>query len=192
MKKIIFILILFPVTGFGQSNNASPRFGVKIGFGLSNVGKDYTLNGTSYKYESVGGLQAGVLLQVPLSKHFIFQPEAMLSVKGTDESTDDYPSYPLRTTVIELPLNLVYKIPTKANAFTIGGGPFIALGREYYSRIFSNKMDIGANVLASYEWPLGVLLTLSYTKGFSKINSEDALAPRLTTNCVALCIGYIF
>ncbi|WP_300601335.1 porin family protein [Niabella sp.] len=108
---------------------AQVKPGIKAGLNVSNV---YQLNdGKKVGTQPNIGFQAGVTMDVPVSKSFFIQPGLLFSTKGAyeEERTDGITARFTQTPFyIELPVNAVYALPVGRAALLLGGGPYLAYG----------------------------------------------------------------
>jgi len=182
----------------------------------SNPSKDHnnTINST---FSFFGGMVASV----PISRNIIFRPQLQYIAKGwvthhdfVDASVSDYDTK-LVSNWIELPLNFVYNVPAKNGRFFFGLGPYVSYAlsakihddRESGDRKIefkkgdvtdsvptANRFDIGANLIAAYEFRNGFFISLNYSHGFVDFrnDTDDNLQPENKNIVVGLGIGYMF
>jgi hypothetical protein len=94
--------------------------------------------------------RAGFLADIQLRKHFYLQPQLVISTKGNKYEyksiVNDYThtgTNRIRLTYLELPVNLLYKIPIGNGKLVAGGGPYIA---KTLSGIYNNDdIAVGPN-----------------------------------------------
>lgn len=132
MRKIISTILL--VTIFLSAQSQDIRLGIKGGLNLAN---EKTRSGNfSFKGTSVGSFHAGFLLDLPLSENLYLQPQLLFTGKGSREQDLIFRPY-----YIELPVNLLYKLPVNRSLSLYGGfGPGIAIG------ITGNVKDLDNNI----------------------------------------------
>ena len=131
MKTIFFTLtaILFAIGSYAQESSAW----IKGGFNLANV--SVTSDGRINDAKSLASFNIGFMGDLPLGKFLALQPGILFTGKGT-KSQSGQPSdatYFKATSnpyYIELPLNLVVKIPliAKSSSLFFGAGPYAAIG----------------------------------------------------------------
>ena len=120
---------------------------------------------------------------------------------------------------IEVPLNVVYNIKlSKLGKVFFGLGPAIGIGlsgKDKYIDVDDNgnaitvkedikfdgdknstdnklhykRTDIGANILAGFQLPMGVFAKLGFTYGFSNIDPYTDY--KYKNRCFNICVGYI-
>lgn len=116
MKKtliIIFLLSSFGTTLFAQHYVSDERqvlgFGVKGGFNYSNV---WDAEGQDFRANPKLGFMGGIFIGFPFGRYLGFQPEALISQKGFQQSgtilTQPY-SFKTTTTYLDVPLQLQFK-----------------------------------------------------------------------------------
>jgi OmpA-OmpF porin, OOP family len=136
-------LLLFCCTGF-FAIQAQVQLSGEIGFHSASVIEKNNIPGwdttTKNLYSSKTGLHAGILLEIPISSRFFFQPGLDYSSKGRNYTkyydssgmaiTDSvYAKSKLQLGYMEIPIYFTYKIPLSAshrNNFFIGAGPYFA------------------------------------------------------------------
>src|SRR5450759_108641 len=117
------------------STGAFAQFGVQAGATFASI-KENVSGSTTSANKSKVGLTVGVLLDVPISSNFIFQPGLNYTQKGgkiTDNSSGVTYNYSITFNYLELPLNFIYKA---TGGFYVGAGPALAYalsGKEKYS-----------------------------------------------------------
>jgi hypothetical protein len=99
----------------GDSEKSALSLGFRTGFNFSQM---YIGSGYDNYYESIPGLQLGLVFDIAVSKWFHLQPGLMYIQKGTQDVGDAMTSH-----YIEIPLLLSLKL----SAFRINAGPYIGL-----------------------------------------------------------------
>ncbi len=125
----IAVILVFCLAGFSQESNVFVKGGVNIGnVSISDNGKYDDAN-------ALVSFHAGIMADLPVSKFFSFQPGLLFTGKGskTQSGQPSNATYFKATSnpyYIELPVNLVAKVPLASNEsnFFIGAGPYIAAG----------------------------------------------------------------
>lgn len=205
MKKEIALLTAIAISAHAlcqgglltkmESNNGKVKYGVKAGLAIAKSKVEYNPSITPYnKIVFKAGAMAGGYAQIKAGKNACFQPELLIVGKGMKEKYEAY-SYRNDVTYIELPLNILYKPVTSKGSFFIGGGPspayYIGENFFYSGQYFIKKFDLGINLLAGYEMPIGFSINLHYTHGLTNISRSAEVL--LTKNrCFGLSVGYIF
>lgn len=199
MKSFFTVLFLgCSVVACCQEKKNPLRFGLKLGLGLSTFSPgSYTDNsGFKHSFSRTGGVRGGLFLQIDAGKKFLFQPELLMAAKGSGKKTDynngnPLSNYPIRVNYIEIPLNLLVKLPAKSGFLILGGGPAPAFSTNKYTE-YAVPFDMGVNLLLGYQLPIGFLIHLNFTKGFSNILEEVQGSPNLKNNSLGLSVGYAF
>jgi len=212
MKKTIIIILLlssFGTTLFAQHYKDDERqilgFGLKAGFNYSNV---WDSKGQDFRANPKLGLMAGLFLEIPFGTYFGFQPEAMISQKGFQQSgtilMQPY-SFKTTTTYVDFPLQLQFK-PIPYLTFLAGPQYSYLINRRNVYKIgnitteqqqeFENDnirknvfgLVIGADIKISH-------LVVSGKFGWDlSTNHGDGTSstPRYKNRWVQLAIGYKF
>jgi Outer membrane protein beta-barrel domain len=204
MKSILVFLIaaIVPMAGFCQlwgregnpTENDKIRFGIKAGIAIANLKLEYGPAVLSNGHKSKMGVLSGIFLEMAAGKNASFQPELLLINKGMKEKGGN--SFRTDLTYLELPLNLLYKKSTAKGSFFIGGGPapsfYIGESVFYSGYQGFKKFDVGINILAGYELPIGFSINLHYTHGLLNITYDRSNFPVIKNRCAGLSVGYIF
>lgn len=212
MKKILFsICLLFSALAcFSQStNNDKPiTLGIKAGFNLSSLQYSVPNSSASISSSSIAAFNAGVFVDFSFSPNFSIQPALFYTGKGSKDnshvsSSDLNLASSSKTTInyLQIPVNFIYKAPSKGGNFYIGGGPFAAYGvsgkangsinliyngEESHSDFDNNikfgnnadseikRFDYGLTALAGYKFNNGFLININYDFGLVNIASNTA------------------
>ncbi|MES2777282.1 MAG: porin family protein [Bacteroidota bacterium] len=188
MKKLFLISSAIVAAHF-TSNAQTPRFGFTAGAVMSNL---HTKDANeSESLDLKPGLTFGILVNIPVGKHFSFEPALNFLQKGA-KNEDSYGGITEKTTAnlncIELPLNFIYNTAGAGGNFFIGAGPSIAIALQGKSKhsigddsdtetieIGNNDdddvraMDIGMNVISGYRFHGGLMLALNYNLGLRNL-----------------------
>ena len=212
MKKL-FILSSAAFFLFGSNARSQEvRFGATAGATFSNFHTE--LGDESYTGKFKPGFTAGVLVDIPMSKQFSFQPALNYVQKGSkDETTEPGYTYKVKTTLsyLELPLNVLYNTRGSKGNFFIGAGPSLSFGlsgkssQESAGEKSSEKVkfgssdeddlksfDGGANILAGYETKSGFLVSANYYHGLSNLLSDDSDDYKFNNKYFGIKVGYMF
>lgn len=210
MKKIFFFTLL--LISVGYSGNAQA---ISI---LVSAGGTYAntyIKSDTGKAQSLGaknGFRGGVSANVPINRHFSFQPGVNFLQKGfKNEAT----ATDLTLNYIELPLTMMFNTHNKdlggkrADNFFFGIGPSVAVGvsgeKKYNTFsgpikeavIFGNNIkkdfkgiDAGANAEMGCLFVSNVFFNISYNVSFSSISESKDIKWR--NKYLGFKIGYSF
>lgn len=181
--------------------------------------KDQT-NGTP-DANSLTSFHAGIIMDVPLASMISIQPALMLTGKGSKvEYSGNNWNYTKKFNpmYVELPVNLLIKPTIGTNTkLYFGAGPYIAAGVggkvSYSGNVgdlsgysdhniqFGNDndddvkpMDVGANVLAGFEFGNGLIVGAQYGMSFTNNapNGDDNANKILRNKVLSISVGYLF
>lgn len=193
-------LLLGTFTAMAQS-----RVGLQIGGHSSNILEKNNLpdwDETKGDYQGRTGIHIGVIADLPFKEgsRFFFQPSVLFIQKGRkfnqlfDTTVSDIANIRSKQLLnyIDIPLNIVYKLPMgKKSKFIIGAGPYASFffnGRHEKETFAKNGayqkdenkdlqvgnepdaykiFDFGFNALAGFEFGR-VFLTANYSQGLNK------------------------
>jgi len=211
MKKSLFMFLALTATYFG-SQAQDTRFGVQAGAAFANY--NAKSDGQSDNGSTKVGLTLGLVVHIPVSEHFVFEPAVNFVQKGFKQSetiNGETESIELTTNHIEIPFNFVYNSATQGGAFFIGAGPSLALGMsgkwKYKTTGTEVKQtvnfgssddddlkgfDLGVNVLAGYRLPNGLFIAANYNAGLSNLAPGGDNNNSLKSSYFGIRIGYLF
>ncbi len=211
MKKLVFLLVCC-ISSVVTIKAQSTRFGLTGGLLFANY--HAKVDGESTSGDSKGGIAAGLLVDVPLSKNLSFQPALNFTQKGTAERDIFFgitETSSLRINCIEIPLNILYNTSGNNGNFFIGAGPSVAFnvsgkwkfkdGGDSYARDveFGNtdeddfkSLDLGANFLTGYAFPNGLMLAVNYNLGLSNLFTDENDNSTFKSSYLALKLGFLF
>ncbi|MFI5133150.1 MAG: porin family protein [Chitinophagales bacterium] len=207
MKKTLYLAAIFAFCLQAQSQNA--RIGFTAGASFANFHSK--ANGSSDNGNSKIGLLAGMLVDVPLSSQFSFQPGLQLVQKGTkDEQTSGGSTEKVKLNInyVELPLNFLYNAKSNAGNFFIGAGPSVAFGISGKWKYdapgtsltqnvkFGNSdqddiksMDVGANFTTGFCFPDGLFIAADYNMGISNLAPGGSANGTLKSHYFGIRLG---
>ena len=112
MKKILLcnLLVVLYLTSTGQ-----PRFGIVGGAVLTKTNEGLSSDNRL-------GVYLGTIMDLKLGKSISFRPQLEYIMKGNRTVVGEKGSYHY----LELPINFVYNVPTKAGRFSFGCGPVLS------------------------------------------------------------------
>jgi len=144
MAKNCFLLaLLFTISA--TATFAQVKLGILGGLQSANITEKNDIPGwdstTKPYYSPKSGIHAGITIEIPLGKHFFFQPSVLYTEKGRNFSkvlqtsnADSFYSYnnvtTLTTKYFDIPLNFALKLPlsrNKSSNFLISAGPYLSL-----------------------------------------------------------------
>ncbi|HEU4552970.1 MAG TPA: outer membrane beta-barrel protein [Chitinophaga sp.] len=229
MKK--FLLVFLLAAWAGTPLHAQLSIGFRGGYNLATMHyKDpaagYKNNGLG-TFRSMSSWHADLVLNMPLGYNFYLQPVLRYITKGTDMDAP-YSSSPtgvylpsadkIRLHYLELPLNLVYKIPVSFGKITFGAGPYAGYGLggnyqlaiRYNGNIVSNARqdisfeegsgilstntrlrhwDAGANFMAGVELNNLVMLNVNYSLGM--VDTDKSTTSSLKNRYLGISLGIL-
>jgi len=204
MKTITF-LILCTMLFASTALRAQLSYGISAGVSFAN--EKIKSNDVHASLETKPGFTAGAVLDVPLSKHFSFQPQLNYVQKGCKlENTNVSESRTIN--YLELPANFLFK----SGGFFMGTGLSFAWGLSGSDNIqfkggsfqdakhpihFGdgeydiNKFDFGFNFITGYVIKTHFLITANFTAGLTKVNNTNS-GDKITNDYFAIKAGYLF
>lgn len=218
---IALILMLSTTLTFGQgAEQAKTSFGILGGVNFQTFnGKGF--DGNKLENDMVVGFHAGVNVMVPVAPEFYFQPGLLFTTKGSKNEIGSL-THTYNVSVIELPLNLVYRGLLGNGHVLVGFGPYVGYSIMGKSKLeggdisvegdieFQNvvevgdplitsylkPLDAGGNVFVGYEMAGGLFVQLNAQIGMLDINPEDKRFPadqsEIRNTGFGMSLGYRF
>jgi hypothetical protein len=114
--------------------NGQFRYGQLVGINLSQL----TLKRADVNFSPkiTPGVHFGGYIELPVTRHIIFQPALLFTSKGSSYKSDSA-FFSISPIYAEFPLNVLINFGSGTMKFTIFGGPYVAIG------IGGNKLDPG-------------------------------------------------
>lgn len=201
MKKIVLLIC---TVAFLSVANAQVKFGVRAGANLAGIStNDSELKDEAKTYTS---FHFGVIMEHQLSKSFSFQPQLTYNRKGTKIKHEDHEDARVFNS-LDLTTNFLYK----NKGFFVGAGPNFGYNlsgkaeshengtHEEADLIFGSgagqfrRFDVGVNITAGYETKGGLLFSVNYLKGLSKLrNGLPLTSDNFRNNVLGISVGYFF
>lgn len=195
MKKLMTLVTLIGMIAVAQAQQEI-RFGIKGGLNIASIsGED--LENTDARTSFHGG----VMVEIPISEKFSFQPEYLYSSIGIKENDENAE---LKLNYLTLPLMAKYYV---ADKFSLEVGPQIGLllsadakvegeGEGDVEELFKN-FDAAINFGVGYKLDNGLNFGARYNLGIMKIfDSNDYLDEmeeiKAYNSVFQISIGYFF
>ena len=191
-------------------------FGIHAGASLQNINGTYE-NGEKLKNDFVPGFHAGLMLEIPVTPDFYFQPGLLFSTKGAD-NVYEIAGQKASIYYFELPLHIAFKPHAGAGRLIFGLGPYLAYGISgnflfaggkeeivFRNRITATEqlsgvpylrpLDAGADVFLEYKFSVGLAVRLNAQLGLLNLlpttEGESSSALRRNTG-YGISLGYWF
>ena len=175
------------------------------------------IGGKKHMYDFRYAFTVGTMLDVPMEKHGSFQPGVNYIMKNsrdtyTDPNTNKEVIVKNSLTYIEIPINVVFRIPAGgAGKVIIGGGvaPAMAIKGKVTNEVdhtltkdralnFGDetkddfgKYDFGINGILGYEFNNGFVIAANYNHGINRLFVGGDPDDKLYNRYFALRLGYL-
>ncbi len=185
-----------PVTPEYAKAIGQVKFGIKGGVNFSTQNFELISNGNSSSLSTRGITNShfGLFAEVPLSQKFLFQPELLYSVEGSDVNL-----FPLvfeqKFSYLRIPLLTSYRI---VDRLSLQGGPQFGFLINDKINVEDDSVETLESIYKSFEFSLAfgleydlsesLLLGARYTAGVSDIS--DISDAQLRTNNFQVYIGW--
>lgn len=181
---LFFFSACIPVQAFPRQ----VRLGVKAGVVFSNATIQH-VGGYDVSPKEKAGLTAGVFICIPVGPRLSFRPGAEMVIKGFRAKNNSA----TRFSYIDFPVNLLCQLKTKhEQQVLVGGGPVLSC---HFNRNWAYKLvdlDMGINLMAGYEWPIGASLNVNYTQGFMNVSADKTFVSNIRNRYFGVTVGYLF
>lgn len=157
MKKII---LSFAALAISFAAMSQVRVGVKGGWNLSNISVNN--NGSVDNDRSLSGYHIGAIVDFPIvPKILSLQPGVFYTTKGAklesgdkdNSATIPYRKYTTRPQYIEVPLNVIGKIPVGTNTRLFAGiGPYMAFGVAGKNKVSTTLAGVTTSTESNIKW----------------------------------------
>jgi len=196
----LFLSAVFSQAQQKVNQSHSTSFGLRGGVNFQNInGKDE--DGNKLENDMLTGFNIGINAEIPVGVDFYFQPGLLYTTKGAnnkDVILGQTINGKINISYLEVPLNFLYKPMLGKGRLILGFGPYVALGingkvtyegggssqsadikfknnvmtTDQDNVFYLRPLDMGANLLAGYEFGNRVSFQLNTQLGLSKINPE--------------------
>jgi hypothetical protein len=192
LRLYLLLIILYP---FIPAQAQKVHFGIKAGAVYSNI--SFKAVDPIVTTDKKASATFGFFVHIPFKGRLSLRPSFEYVSKGAFTNELFLGIYPNRTKIqlsyLEIPVNLLYEWPLKRNKLLAGGGPVVSflLNKQYGGQAYDNY-DLGLNVLAGYEFALGVSFCLNFTQGFKNVVTRKMNGESIKNYCYGVTIGYWF
>ena len=210
--SIVIILIANLVSAQNQIQDQHTRVGLFGGPTYANMFKK--VGGEKSSSDYVFGATGGILLDVPMQRYGSFQPGLNYVGKNSKDEIVNSSGEHIKTQTtlnyLELPLNVLFRIPAGSGKATVGTGVAAAValsGKMKSSGQMTNetkkltfgdnttndyaRYDFGINALAGYEFKNNFFVTLNYNIGIQRLFVGGDPDDKLYNRYFALRVGYL-
>jgi len=177
--------------------------GMRFGFKAGIQSASWSLSGSGlvgYSAKGIVGFQAGLLLDLPLGKSLRLRPQLLYSGKGTNLGAGSN-NADITVGSIELPVDILFKIPTSSGQLLLGGGGYfggaisgkagteeLKIGNAATDDIKST--DFGLRFSGWYDLPSGLTLNVFYNLGLADINPATNQQATIKNRTFGVGLGY--
>ncbi len=210
MKKALLFFVAITAIHFSL-NAQNSRFGFTAGGSLASY--KISADNISITGDNKFGFTFGTLVDIPVSEKFSVQPALNFVQKGMVTSDDGGGSgvtvkYKTSVSLIELPVNFLFN----SGGFFVGAGPSVAFGisgkgkttysdgspDETIDLKFGNTedddlkgLDLGANMVAGYRLPGGLMFSFNYNMGLNNLVPSPVDTEKMKSHYFGFRLGFI-
>ncbi len=197
MRKLSILFLTLAIISEFSFSFAQSNTGLGIKGGLNIATQTTTGEGENVYTENLMRFHGGVYFNIFLNDKFAFQPELMVSGKGSKWNDPSYNTSDLLT-YIDLPLLIRYQ-PIKL--INIHAGPQLGYlisakqdpmdsNEKIDIKDWYNNFDIGLAFGAEANLPFRVNITVRYVLGFSTVTNELEYIDPWKNNFFQVSLGY--
>jgi hypothetical protein len=200
MKKMILTTIA--LVSLVMISNAQFRVGIKAGGNISKQRVNVSSGNSLYSNDNFKSYHAGVITEFKLSDRFYLQPQLLYTSKGsTLLSSTGAADAKLRLHYLEMPVNLVYKLPVSFGYLFGGAGGAFSYGISgkqtqagHNTSVFDRNQswrreDISLTFTAGVEFNNGLFVSVNSQKGMLDINKAPGVSVK--NSSVSVSLGYM-
>ncbi len=192
-KALVFALCL-SASAFLSANAQTIRAGINAA--TISVNEDGDVDDNKF----LASFQVGIVGDLKLAPAIYLQSGVLLTGKGAKSqsgNTSD-PTYYRATTnpfYVEIPLNLVFKTPTKGVQFFAGAGPYLGIGVAGKNKVEGKFLGVAFNSEESIDWSNDDPGTVDYEEGagygiMKRFDYGVNLLTGIETSNIVLNLGY--
>lgn len=193
MKKILLALVVLTTTVL--SSQAQVQFGLKAGANF------YTLGGDNAEGENINskiGLNAGGIVNIPVSAKFKVQPEVVFSIQGAKE--DDGGALNFNFNYINIPI-MAQIYATEGLYFELGPQVGFLLKADLKDETSGVTQDVkdqlkstdfGLGLGAGYRMTSGLGFNARYNLGLSNIIDDQSSGDELKNRGFQIGVSFLF
>jgi hypothetical protein len=197
MKKILVATVVLLASTF--LTQAQVRIGVKAGTNLSSQYRGDVGGSELFSLHAFKGYHVGLVAETQLLKNVYLQPQLLFTHKGAKLNNFEGSYAKIKMNYIDMPVNLVYKIPVSFGKLFGGAGPVISYGfggkieqNGQSNKLFATNnwkhLDISANATAGIELNNGLFGSVSYQRGMKDIYKGDI---NVKNRSISVSVGYM-
>jgi len=221
MKKIALLAVAFlaGTTAFAQTSTATTtgtRWGLKVGVNIPRYSY-HKADAANMETNTITNFHVTGYGDIPLSTNFSFQPGLSLQGKGGEFSSNSISETKQSTMWIEVPLNLVAKLPITSTGthLFLGAGPYAAYGVAGENKVENKSngdeissdvkfgdtagqdhlkaLDLGVNFIGGVQLNNGFNIGAGYGLGINDLRPDNTTNEGKQTNRVwSFSVGYAF
>jgi hypothetical protein len=200
MKKMMLTTIA--LVSLVMISNAQFRVGIKAGGNISKQRVNVSSGNSLYSNDNFKNYQAGVITELNLGNNLYLQPQLLYTSKGsTLLSSTGGADAKLRIHYLEMPVNLVYKVPVSFGYLFGGAGGAFSYGISgkqtqagHSASVFDRSQswrreDISLSFTAGVELNNGLFVSINSQKGMLDVNKAPGVSVK--NSSVSLSLGYM-
>lgn len=206
MKKLLVVFVGMLVGTAAMAQTSPLGFGLKAGVNFPK----YSLSGNDNTYETSTSTNFHVtaFLDAPLGGRFLsVQPGISLQGKGAELDFGNAGTFTQSTMWLEIPVNLVAKVPVGSSSFFVGAGPYVGFGLSGKNKYDSEwitaeedfefgkdgslrSTDFGVNFTAGFHMFQGFMIHAGYGLGLTDLAPENNSSSKLTNQVWSVGVGF--
>jgi opacity protein-like surface antigen len=179
-----FVLFSLLFTGVAMSQG----LGFKAGLNMANLSTDQD----DFESDSKLGFQVGAFYELAVGEDLTVRPGLLYSGKGANDPDSEGD---ISLSYLDIPIDLLYKVPVGSNHLGIHAGPYIGIllsadGGGEDIKEFVKSTDFGLNIGLGYELQ-NIIIDINYGLGLSSIDDSDDLEQSSIKNTnISFTVGY--
>lgn len=206
MKKFWSLILIVAMVMAVSPVCSQVRLGIKGGLNVSTIHmSDLPAN---WSNDNVAGYQIGAMIEATMPvTGFGIEADILYSQRGTKANSSESlaKDVNVKSSYIDIPVNLKWKIGTVGTAFYLQGGPYISLraggnknwdaySSQLKSKSFGAGIDLGAGIQLIKHLQLGITYYISMTDNYSvqKASISNSSSSNAKDRGWSLTAAYLF
>lgn len=199
MKKIL--LSAFAIISFSLLTEAQVRIGIKAGGNISKQHVNVSHGNSIFSNDKYKSFHAGLISEFTIAERFYLQPQLLYSRRGsTLLSSTGAADTKVRINYIDVPVNLVYKLPVSFGKIFGGAGAAFSYGfggkleqNGQKSKVYNShewkREDVSLSFTAGVEFNNGLFASINSQKGLMDVYKADGVSVK--NRSVSVSLGYM-
>jgi hypothetical protein len=200
MKKIF--LAVLALVSMSLVSDAQFRVGVKAGGTISRQRVNGESGSSLFSNDKYKNYHAGLITEFKIAQNVYLQPQLLYTRKGSRLlSSIGAPDMKVRVNYVEMPVNVIYKLPASFGQIFGGAGAALSYGFSgkldqagHKQSVFADnrtwrREDISLSFTAGVEFDNGIFVSINSQKGLLDVYKASNVSVK--NSSVSVSVGYM-